>query len=67
MGRTDAQAAARLADRVRQACLDAAVAGYEEGGLGGLCAEGRWELAVDRVRSLDLERLVRDWLHGAGE
>jgi hypothetical protein len=27
---------------------------YEEGGLSGLCAEGRWELALDTVKSLNL-------------
>jgi len=49
----------RVAEAVRDACLQAAIAGYEEAGWSGLCAEGRWELALDRIRALDLEALLR--------
>ncbi len=48
-----------FADAVRNACLEAALAAYEDAGIQGLCAEGRWERAVDAVRSLDLVPLVR--------
>jgi len=41
-------------EAVRRALFDAAVAAYEDAGLSGLCAEGRWEAAVDAMRSLDL-------------
>jgi glutamate formiminotransferase/formiminotetrahydrofolate cyclodeaminase len=34
--------------------VDAALAAYEDAGLSGLCAEGRWEAAVDAMRRLDL-------------
>ncbi len=47
-----------IAEAVRQACLDAALDAYEQAGISGLCAEGRWELAVDAMRSLDLKALV---------
>lgn len=43
-----------IAEMVRQACIEAALRAYEEGGISGLCAEGRWELAIDAMRSLDL-------------
>ncbi|WP_116475399.1 acetyltransferase [Zobellella maritima] len=46
-----------LAEQVRQACLHAALTAYEEGGLLGLCQQGRFELAMDAVRTLDLNRL----------
>ena len=49
--------AARVAEAVRAACIAAAVRAYEEGGVSGLCAEGRWELAVQAIRELDLEHL----------
>lgn len=39
---------------LRRALLDAALAAYEDAGLRGLCHEGRWEAAVDAMRSLDL-------------
>ncbi|HYW04149.1 MAG TPA: acetyltransferase [Gammaproteobacteria bacterium] len=58
MNRNDTAEARRLAQRVRQACLRAALEAWEEGGIAGLCAEGRWELAVDAVRALDLEPLL---------
>ena len=44
----------KFAETVRQACLKAAVEAYENAGMSGLCAEGRWELAVQAIRELDL-------------
>ena len=48
------------AEAVRQACLAAALAAYEEAGVLGLCAEGRWEAAVSAIQSLDLQRIESD-------
>jgi hypothetical protein len=48
----------RLAQIVRTACIRAALDGYERAGLSGMCDEGRWELAIDAIRSLDLEAIV---------
>ncbi len=48
----------QLAERVRTACLQAALDAYEDAGLQGLCAEGRWECAIDAVRSLPLADLM---------
>ena len=47
-----------LAEQVRAAILDAALAAYEDAGVRGLCAEGAWEVAVGAMRSLDLSRVV---------
>lgn len=47
-----------LAEKVRAGCIAAAVAAYEDSGMSGLCAEGRWELALDAIRLLDLESMV---------
>lgn len=41
-------------EAVRRALVDAALIAYEDAGLSGLCAEGRWEAAVDAMRHLDL-------------
>lgn len=46
-----------LMQAVRQACIEAALAAYEDAGIAGLCAEGRWEAAVSAMQSLDLKRL----------
>ncbi len=48
----------QLAEAVRDACLCAALEGYEEAGLSGLCDEGRWEMAIDRIRSLDIDTII---------
>jgi len=50
----------QLAESVRAACLQAAVAAYEDAGIQGLCESGRWEAAVGALQSLDLRELVRD-------
>ncbi|WP_417615854.1 hypothetical protein [Oceanisphaera sp.] len=51
---------AELAEQVRRACLRAALAAYEEGGLLGLCQQGRFELAMDAIKALDLASLTQE-------
>lgn len=53
----------QLAEIVREVCLRAALDAYESAGISGLCAEGRWELAVQAIRTLDLEQLVEELQH----
>ena len=48
----------QFAEAVRQACLRAALDAYESAGISGLCQEGRWELAVQAIRGLDLRRII---------
>ena len=50
-----------LAKRVREACLEAIIQAYEDAGIQGLCAEGRWEIAVGALRTLDLTPVLRDF------
>jgi hypothetical protein len=47
-----------LADRVRNACVMAALDGYERAQIAGLCQEGAWECAVDAMRMLDLRTMI---------
>lgn len=47
-----------IAEAVRQACLDAARRAHEEAGISGLCAEGRWEMALQAVANLDLTAVI---------
>ena len=49
-----------LAEAVRTACIKAAIHAYEEGGIFGLCAEGRWEYAVSALQRLDVEALLAE-------
>jgi formiminotetrahydrofolate cyclodeaminase len=59
---TDALA---LAEDVRRACLEAAVAGYEDAAVVGLCHDGAAEAAVGAIQRLDLTRLVSARAGGA--
>lgn len=43
---------------VRDRCLEAARRGYEEAALSGLCEDGRIEMALDAIRSLDMTKII---------
>jgi hypothetical protein len=47
-----------LVEMVRAACLEAALAAYEDAGVRGLCADGRWEAALAAIRHLDLSGVL---------
>ena len=47
-----------IAAAVRDACIAAALEAYEQAGMSGLCAEGRWENAVGAMQTLDLKLLL---------
>lgn len=49
-----------LAEAVRAACIRAAVDGYENASISGLCGEGAFEAAISAVRMLDLESIAGD-------
>lgn len=55
----DTDPTSRLADAIRRAIIDAAEAAYEDAGIRGLCAEGRWEAAVQGMRGVDVEAVAR--------
>ena len=48
----------RLIEAVRRACIDAAVDGYEQASIAGLCGEGAFEAAISAIRRLDLDALA---------
>jgi hypothetical protein len=56
-----------LAKRIRDACLEAVLQAYEDAGVQGLCAEGRWEAAVGALRTLDLAPLLREFEHPSAD
>ena len=49
-----------LAEKVRAACVQAAIAGFEQARMDGLCAEGAVETAVSAIQNLNLEKLLRE-------
>jgi hypothetical protein len=50
-----------LANRIREACLEAVLQAYEDAGIQGLCAEGRWEAAVGALKAVELAPLLREF------
>ena len=50
----------RIAEATRQACIEAALTGYESAAISGLCHEGAWENAISAIHQLDLENIIRD-------
>ncbi len=54
-----------LAKSIRDACLEAVLEAYENAGVQGLCAEGRWEVAVDALRTHSMLR--RSYVTSSGQ
>jgi len=50
-----------LAKRIRDACLEAVLQAYDDAGIQGLCAEGRWEVAVGALKTVELAPLLREF------
>lgn len=50
-----------LAEQVRQACIAAAKAGYEDAAMSGLCAEGALEAAISAMESLALNEIINQY------
>lgn len=48
----------KFAEAVRAACIEAAVNGYENASISGLCAEGAFEAAISAIRMLNLRKLA---------
>ena len=48
----------KLAESVRDACLEAAKKGYEEAAASGLCHEGAVEASLGAVRMVDLAAVL---------
>ncbi|WP_070988085.1 hypothetical protein [Halofilum ochraceum] len=47
-----------LADRVRSACIERLRHDYEQAAIQGLCGEGAFEYALDRLRHLPTDQLL---------
>ena len=56
-----------LEKRIRDACLEAVLQAYEDAGVQGLCAEGRWEVAVGALKTVELAPLLREFKQPSAE
>jgi hypothetical protein len=50
--------ARKVAEAVIKECRASLVAAYEDAGTSGLCADGRWEMALDSLRSINVSRII---------
>jgi hypothetical protein len=50
----------KILEAIRLACLEAALEAYENAGMSGLCAEGRWECAIQAIRELNLKTALHE-------
>ena len=48
----------QLAEAVRETCIQAALAGYENAAISGLCREGAWEAAISAIRMVDIDAVI---------
>jgi hypothetical protein len=55
---TDHNERLALAEAVRDACIKAALDGYEDASISGLCGEGALEVAISAMRRLRSEELL---------
>ena len=56
-----------FAKRIRDACLEAVLQEYEDAGVQGLCADGRWEAAVGALQTLDLAPLLLEYQYRSAD
>lgn len=49
-----------LAEKVKEACIDAAREGFMDASIRGLCTEGAMEAAISAMQSLDIEQLIEN-------
>ena len=50
----------QIAEAVRSACVRAAQQGYERAAADGLCDEGALEVALDAIRAVDVDQILRE-------
>lgn len=50
----------QLAEAVRNRCVQELLQAWEEAGISGLCGDGRWEVALGRLRTLTGQDLLSD-------
>lgn len=47
-------------EALREALIQVALEAWEQAGISGLCAEGRWEAAISALRVFDLQQWARE-------
>lgn len=50
----------QIAQKVKEACIQAAKEGFQDASMSGLCAEGAMEAAVSAIQRLNVEKIVKE-------
>jgi len=50
----------QLAEKVKEACIQAAKEGFKDASMSGLCTEGAIEAAISSIQLLDLEKVLEE-------
>lgn len=48
----------QLAQKVKEACIQAAKEGFQDASMSGLCTEGAMEAAVSAIQNLDIKKIL---------
>lgn len=56
----DSKKEKRIAEQIRNACIQAATEGFENASMSGLCMEGAIEAAIGAIRSLKVENILSE-------
>ena len=57
----------RILEQLRDVCHDAAVQGYQDATMSGLCHNGAWENAIGAIKMIDVSTLIPPASAQAGE
>lgn len=51
-----------IAQIIQSSCIQAAIEGYQNAAISGLCHEGACEASVSAIRMVDIDQLVESYL-----
>lgn len=52
----------KLAELIKGKCIRVALEAYEQASISGLCHEGAWEFAIDSMKNIKIEDLLKKLL-----
>jgi len=50
----------QLAEKIKEACIDAAKEGFQDASMSGLCTEGAMEAAISAIQNLKLKKFIEE-------
>lgn len=50
----------QIAQKVKEACIQAAKEGFQDASMSGLCTEGAMEAAISAIQKLEIEKLIKN-------